>query len=166
MPFCSKCGAEIPPDAVFCPKCGAQIGVAPVPSIRYREEKREKEEKSEKGEKHEPGEKTGPLVGGLILIWLGITFYMVQARYIVWADWWAYFLIGLGVILLIQGAIKHVTSAYRSAATRGLIAGIVILIIGLAGASGMRNWWWIIFIVIGVAIIVSGITAIKRTPKP
>jgi hypothetical protein len=168
-PFCPKCGAEISPDAVFCPKCGAQIAAAPAPPPRYRgekEEKSEKGEKHEKHEKHEPGDRTGPLVGGLILIWLGITFYMAQVGYIIWADWWAYFLIGIGVILLIQGAIRYAVLAYRASATGSLIGGTVVLIVGLAGAAGMRNWWWMIFIALGIAIIVSGIAARKRTPKP
>jgi TM2 domain-containing membrane protein YozV len=25
LPFCSKCGKEIPEDAVFCPECGASV---------------------------------------------------------------------------------------------------------------------------------------------
>ena len=30
MPFCPKCGAEIPEDAAFCPKCGSPVQVAGV----------------------------------------------------------------------------------------------------------------------------------------
>ena len=174
MPFCPKCGTEVSSDAVFCPKCGAQVtaGAAPSTEIRYRGEKREKEEKEEKrekGEKHEkgePGDKTGPIVGGLILIWLGITFYMTQSNYITWLQWPWYFLIGIGVVLLIQAAIRFMASTYRGTAIGSLIGGIILLIIGLAGVSGIRDWWWLFFIGIGIVVIIWGITAARRSPRP
>lgn len=31
LPFCSKCGAELPVGAAFCPKCGTQVGALPKP---------------------------------------------------------------------------------------------------------------------------------------
>jgi ribosomal protein L40E len=31
LPFCSKCGAEVPVWAAFCPKCGTQVGESPKP---------------------------------------------------------------------------------------------------------------------------------------
>ena len=31
MPFCSKCGAEVPVGAAFCPKCGTQVVELPKP---------------------------------------------------------------------------------------------------------------------------------------
>lgn len=47
MPYCAKCGADLPEDARFCPACGAPVGPPErVPYEKY--EKREKEEKYEK----------------------------------------------------------------------------------------------------------------------
>jgi hypothetical protein len=177
MPYCPNCGAEIPSDAVFCPKCGTQILVSAIPSAstaptaerRQHDEKREKQEKGEKGEKNEKGEKSGdrsgPIIGGLILIWLGITFYMIQVGYVTWSYWWSDFLIGIGVILLVQAVIRYATH-HRRTATGTMIAGSVLLIIGLAGASGINNWWFLILIAIGIWVIVSGVTAARRNPKP
>jgi hypothetical protein len=31
LPFCSKCGAEVPVGAAFCPKCGTQVAALPNP---------------------------------------------------------------------------------------------------------------------------------------
>jgi len=47
-----------------------------------------------------------------------------------------------------------------------LIGGAVLLIIGLAGMVGMRDWWPFVLIGIGVAVLVGGVTARMRTPKP
>jgi len=123
MPYCPKCGVEVDEEAAFCPKCGASMKAeeAKEPRRVYRkyrrgekEEKREKEEKEEKGEKHEKREYSfiGPLIGGLILIFFGLTSYAA----IVWK--WdsrilsAIFLVLIGV-LIIFGGIYATTVARR-----------------------------------------------------
>ena len=171
MPFCPKCGTEVSSDAVFCPKCGAQIivsAVPPVPPIPPVERRQygEKREKQEKG--GERGDKSGPIVGGLILIWLGISLYLTQTNYlgVTWNNWWGYFLIGIGVILLIQSAIRYMTLPYKGSATGTMIGGFVLIVIGLAGATGIRDWWFLIFIAIGIVVIISGLTATRRNPRP
>jgi len=174
MPYCPKCGQEVTSDDLFCPKCGAQLTITQPPiERRYRGEKAEKEEKTEKREKEEkeekheePADRSGPLIGGLILIWLGITFYLAQMNYIGWNVWWAYFLIGIGAILLLQAAIRYLTSPYKSSATGSLIGGLIMIAIGLVGVSGVRDWWPFIFIAIGIAVILAGLSALKRSPRP
>ena len=66
--------------------------------------------KHEKNEKGRGGDITGPLTGGLILIWLGVTFFLQQNGYIASDNWWAYFLTGIGAILIIQGAMRFAKS--------------------------------------------------------
>jgi hypothetical protein len=173
MTFCMKCGAEVPEGAEFCPKCGNQMtGTAP-PGRRelreerrrhHREEKQEKEEKREKGEKS--GDRTGPLTGGLILIWLGISLFLAQTHYIDWTTWWPFFLIGIGVILIVQAVIRFSSSQHRAPAMGFLIGGTVLLIIGLAGVMGMNDWWPFVLIAIGLMVIFGGMRARSRTPRP
>ncbi|MEM3608654.1 MAG: zinc ribbon domain-containing protein [Candidatus Bathyarchaeia archaeon] len=31
MPFCLKCGGEVPPDVVYCPYCGVKLTAEPPP---------------------------------------------------------------------------------------------------------------------------------------
>ncbi|MEM4704704.1 MAG: zinc ribbon domain-containing protein [Candidatus Bathyarchaeia archaeon] len=90
LSYCPKCGNKVEEEMVFCPKCGAPVkakeGVVLERQARRSEkeekgEKREKEEKEEKDEKHEKKEKgeyafIGPLVGGLILIFIGAVAYL------------------------------------------------------------------------------------------
>ncbi|MEM3384760.1 MAG: zinc ribbon domain-containing protein [Nitrososphaeria archaeon] len=164
MPFCPKCGQEVPDEAVYCPKCGAKIETG---KREYHEkrEKEEKEEKREKEEKHEPSDISGAIVGGLVLIWLGITFYLAETRYIRWSEWVAYFLLGLGAILIIQALIKYFTSPYKSSAYGIAIGGLVVASIGLVMIVGITAWWPFIFIVLGIIVIISSITSRKRSPK-
>lgn len=131
MPQCPKCGAEIEEEMVFCPKCGASLKTEPPADWRqrsreqrreWRERRRElreqrratagheKEEKWEKTEKYEKREHAfiGPLIGGLILIFLGLMFYYsVTANFNLEIAWALFFvLIGLIVIVTaIYGAI-------------------------------------------------------------
>lgn len=172
MPFCSKCGAEVPDDSAFCPKCGNQMAATPAAGERAytRRERSEKREKGEKEEKHEKGEKstdkTQIVVGGLFLIWLGISLYLVQTHYTNWDRWWPYFVIGIGLVLIVQGVIRYSTLRYRGAAMGSLIGGAVLSIIGLGGIMGMEDWWPFIIIAIGVLVILGGLTARMHTPKP
>ena len=121
MPYCHKCGAKVSDEMAFCPKCGAalkaekpQVEAAPAPALPRAEkgekaEKREKEEKAEKGEKAEKHEKgefgiLGPLIGGLVLIFLGLMSYLqitgILGREVAGAS----ILIIIGVIIIV-GAI-------------------------------------------------------------
>ncbi len=90
MPTCPKCGSQVSEEMSFCPKCGAPLKVQAAPSTQpsprpYRRD--EKSEKYERGEKREKGEKSeknekhgyafvGPLVGGLVLIFLGLALFV------------------------------------------------------------------------------------------
>ncbi|MGB9659511.1 MAG: hypothetical protein ACPLY9_03175 [Nitrososphaerales archaeon] len=106
-----------------------------------------------------------PYLGGLILIWLGVAFYMAQMNYISWAHWWAYFIFGLGIILIVQAGIRYATPAYKGSAIGSFIGGLVLIIIGLSGIMGVGKWWSLILIAIGIIVIVSGVIAARRTPK-
>ncbi len=112
MPYCPKCSAEITEEMSFCPKCGAPLKAAQAPAEpRFREHYRgEKSEKSEKAEKREKGEKRekqefgffGPLIGGLILIFLGIAAFIgVSYPHYDWRTFGAFFLLLIGVIVIV-----------------------------------------------------------------
>ncbi len=189
--FCSRCGASLQAGMLYCPRCGLAVpqptpsqpsaatppaGATPPPSD-WREQRRlwraerraERYEKYEKGEKHaEKVEKgrgggvMGPIIGGSILIWLGVTFYLEQIGYLPSADWWAYFLAGIGAIIIIQGLIGY--AMYRVPYIGSFIGGAIILLIGLAFVSNLGNIWPLILVVIGVALLASSLTARRRRP--
>jgi predicted RNA-binding Zn-ribbon protein involved in translation (DUF1610 family) len=111
LSHCSKCGAKLEEDVSFCPRCGAPVKVAQTTAearpTAYQIS--EKSEKSEKAEKHEKGEKRekhelgflGPLIGGLILIFLGVVAFigMSYPHYdLRWIG--AFFLVLVGVMVI------------------------------------------------------------------
>ncbi len=183
MAYCAKCGTMLQAGAAFCSKCGApvtQIGAPVAPSAATgpaqptygyeKHEKREKQtqqsEKSEKGEKRQ--DRSGPLVGGGILILLGVIFYatLTTPPLITSNLFWAYFLLGIGIILIIQAIYRFVTMKHSAAAMGSLWGGVILTAIGAAGIEGSGNFWPIILIAIGVMVIIAGITARSRAPRP
>jgi len=103
LPYCAKCGAELSEDAKFCSTCGAPVG--PPERVPYeKEEKREKREKEEK-EKYEKsaGDTTGPIIGGLFLILLGVMLFMASTWG--WENLWPLIVIAVGFIVLAAAVI-------------------------------------------------------------
>ena len=108
MEYCPKCGSKVSEDMAFCPKCGAPLKAAPSPAearpaTHRRDEKAEKREKSEKSEKREKGEYgfIGPLIGGLILIFVGLAFYVRIAFDIKPESISAFFFIIIGIVIIV-----------------------------------------------------------------
>ena len=181
--FCTKCGAALSAGSTFCHRCGAPVaaastGPSPPPSWssrreerrRERQEKHEKYEKQEKREKNEKGrggDLAGALTGGLILILLGILFYMSQAGIapITWGNFWEYFLIGLGAILIVQGLVRYAERGHLFPGN--FIGGFVLLVIGLAFvSSNSLSLWPLILVVLGIGAIVSAFVGRARVPRP
>ncbi|HXX87059.1 MAG TPA: zinc ribbon domain-containing protein [Candidatus Acidoferrum sp.] len=131
MPNCPKCGADVDEKMVFCPKCGAALQTQQPADWRerrreirneWRERRRQMKQQRHENEKGEAAgwEKTekheyfliGPLIGGLILIFLGIALYLVLVGGAGAEALWASFLVVVGLIIIV-GAIYGVLVAGR-----------------------------------------------------
>jgi uncharacterized Zn finger protein (UPF0148 family) len=113
MSYCPKCGSKVEEGMSFCPKCGAPLNVEKVasappetrptyPQDEKTEEKSEKHEKHEKSEKHEKHEYgfIGPLIGGVILLFIGAALYLSAIHYNA-ALLWALFFVLVGVLIIV-----------------------------------------------------------------
>jgi hypothetical protein len=184
--FCHVCGASLAQGAAFCSRCGtavANVGVQAGPAAaptqpswdRHRarhekHEKQEKNEKNEKGEKHEKGaggDLAGAITGGLVLVLLGVLLYLAQAGIlqITWSNWWQYFIVGVGCIMIVQGLVRY---AQRGVAYTGsFIGGVVLILIGFAFISSNNFAFWpLVLVVLGAAAIISAFTGRRRNPRP
>jgi divalent metal cation (Fe/Co/Zn/Cd) transporter len=96
------------------------------------------------------------LTGGLILILLGVLFLLTEMGRIGWANWWAYFLVGLGGIFLLEALIRAFSPEGRKGAGGRVIAGLILAVIGGAHLVGFEEWWPLILIAVGVGVLISG----------
>ena len=123
-------------------------------------ESQEKERSSEeKKQKHDP---LASMTGGLILILLGVLFLLATMDYLSWSSWWQFFLMGLGVILILEAIIRSASPSYRKDVTGKLIGGFVLIFIGVSFVIGWTNWWPLILIAVGVGILLSSLWKVKR----
>jgi len=122
MPYCHKCGTKIEEEMAFCPKCGASLKVETQVAASHRREKEEKqekaeekEEKREKTEKHEKREWgfLGPLVGGIILIFIGLMTYLQITGLIGKENASAFILIVVGIVIMIAAVYGAILASRR-----------------------------------------------------
>jgi hypothetical protein len=166
MPYCPRCGNDVSEDADYCTRCRAPLKEGVVYRRVYRrDEKDEKNEKDEKDEKNE-NDKYGPIIGGLIVTWLGTLLLLSNQNIINSSDFGGYFLMGIGAILLFRGMLAIQESGSFDQAFGYLIGGGVVTIIGVGIAYNLRDWWAIILIGLGLVIILRGATEWGRNPVP
>ena len=135
---------------------------------REKHEKREKREKREKNEKGGEGGVLGALVGGALLIWLGATFFLEQNGYVAGDVWWAYFLAGVGAILILQGVFLY---ARGRTGLGSVIGGFFALFIGLSSVAARAysfsdKLWPLLIVVLGVLVLVAGFATRRRVMRP
>jgi hypothetical protein len=174
--YCSKCGNAVAPGSAFCNKCGSPVSARaqptrqaqpmPMEGMHEKQEKYEKREKGEKQEKGRGGSLAGPITGGLILIWLGFTFYLATVGRIAWENWWELFLMGLGAILIFQGFVLYAEG--RRAFPGPFIGGAIVFVIGFTFYLGFQygDLWPLFLVAIGVVVLVSAVFGRRRVPSP
>jgi hypothetical protein len=177
MPYCPKCGKEVKDDAVFCPYCGESMTAKDrVVYTRARDEKDERNEKGEKGERNEKNEKSeknegsggmwSGVMGGLILLWLGVSFLLRQYDYVSNANWGNLFMVGLGVIIALRGVMLYTQINSWRASSGLIIGGGIVALIGVSSWIGLRDWWAILFILIGAWVILNALMNKGKNPQP
>jgi len=112
---------------------------------------------NEKKDAHYSERKPAPgVMGGLVLILIGSIFLLAQTDRISWGHLWAYFLVGLGAILIVTGLLG--IGRHGRVVTRGrFIGGVVLIVIGAANIIGLNVWWPYLLIVIGLVLVISAL---------
>jgi PAS domain S-box-containing protein len=99
-----------------------------------------------------------PLKGlfwGLLLILLGILFFIKGRDWLSDTGWWQALVIGLGVIFIIDAIVHYINPSSRSYSFSRLIPGVILIFIGLAWIYGFNQWWPIALVATGVALFFS-----------
>jgi hypothetical protein len=96
------------------------------------------------------------LFWGLLLILVGALLFANNLGWLS-GEWWQYFLIGLGGIFIIDAAVRFVTKTFRWGAYGRLVAGIILVLVGLAFLYGLSKWWPLLLVAVGVVILIAAI---------
>ena len=97
------------------------------------------------------------LFGGLVLILLGGLFLANQLSWISGNAWWQWLLVGLGIISIIDGLVQYHAPEYHHSRRHKFVWGTVLIAIGVIFLLGFSQWWPIVLIGAGVAMILGGI---------
>jgi cation transport ATPase len=97
------------------------------------------------------------LFGGLVLILLGGLFLANQQGWISGNAWWQWLLIGLGVIFIINGVVRYAEPEYHHSRRHKFVWGTVLIAVGVLFLLGISQWWPVVLIGAGVAVILGGI---------
>ena len=116
MPYCPKCGSEVDETMAFCSKCGTSLKGSQYEDIKdrakaeirdakreWREERRRMRE--ERWNRYGGGmfRFIGPLIGGIILVLLGLAFYLqVVEGFGIWFFISSFFII-MGILVIVIG---------------------------------------------------------------
>ena len=166
MPYCPKCGTEVSEDDDYCTKCRTPLKEGVVyRRIERRDEKDEKDEKNEKGEKGE-NDRFGPIIGGLIVVWLGVLLMLSNQNLIRSSDFGGYFLMGIGAILILRGLLATQESGSFDSGFGFMIGGGVMVLIGLGITFNLEDWWAILLIGLGLVIVLRGFMERNKNPIP
>ncbi|MFB0518954.1 MAG: hypothetical protein ACETWC_06700 [Acidobacteriota bacterium] len=127
----------------------------------------EKEEFPER-EKQQPARECSKdplsaIFSGLIVILLGVLFLLVTQDYLRWGDWWAYLLVGIGIIFVIEVIVRQTRAQYRCPIAGKLIGGLVLIAVGAGHIYGLRHWWPLVIIVVGFVIMFMGFKKLRGT---
>jgi hypothetical protein len=94
------------------------------------------------------------LFWGLMLILLGGLFFSAMQNWLSWDNWWQLFLIGLGIIFLVDALVRYLNPSTRFGIFGRVIPGLILVVVGSAFYFSMETWWPLILIVIGAAILI------------
>ena len=105
----------------------------------------------------------GAVIGALVLIWLGVVMLAAQNPEmlrlgpfsVTWTNWWAFFCVGVGALLILQGVLR-IATAFGHGIVGSFVWGAVLLLVGLAGifpGMNLQQLWPLALIVLGLGLL-------------
>lgn len=130
----------------------------------------EERKRGERGEKDEKDEKwrRDPLSAiffGLLVVFVGLFLLLASLDVIRWDEWWAYLLLAIGAVFLIEAFIRYAMPAYRRPMFGRVLIGLILVAIGAGNIARLEEWWALVVVVVGVAILGYGIRRVTRPPE-
>ena len=133
---------------------------------QIEERQREREERHRERREWRRSDPIGPIIGALVLIWLGVVLLAAQNSEMIrlpfsisWDNVWAFFLVGLGALLILEALLRVIFPAPRRI-VGPLIWGIILLVIGVAGlfpGMGVEKLWPLALIAGGLGLLLTNV---------
>jgi len=95
------------------------------------------------------------LLPGLILLLLGVIFLLNQLGALSKDEGWQYFLVGLGVIFLIEAWVQDINPASGRPRAGRIIAGFILIVVGLVFLFSSTQWWPLALIIAGLGLLLN-----------
>jgi hypothetical protein len=103
---------------------------------------------------------------GLLLVCIGVTFYLKYKGILPESNWWAYMLAGFGGIWILGGLVRLLWPRWSYRALGMLIPGIIVGAVGAMFIIGSFQFWPFILVAAGLVVIVAVIVrAIWRSSR-
>ncbi len=111
------------------------------------------------------------VIGGLLIVYLGCLLFLASAGVtplVTWSNFWAYFVLGLGAAMFFGGVVHNIIGPWHFH-FGGIIVGLILCVIGLAGISATIAGWSVYMIIglivlAGLLVIVAGIRRYVTMP--
>uniref|UniRef100_A0A7V3ZUV5 DUF5668 domain-containing protein n=1 Tax=candidate division WOR-3 bacterium TaxID=2052148 RepID=A0A7V3ZUV5_UNCW3 len=100
------------------------------------------------------------IFSGLILIVLGLTFSLRQIGIISGEDWWAYFLLGLGIVFFIDAFLRSLI--LKKKVLGRIITGSILAVIGIGKILSLKNWFFYFLLILGLILVIIGAINISK----
>lgn len=95
------------------------------------------------------------IVLGLMVIWLGVCLYLKHVGTMPADIWWAYMLFGFGCLWILGGLVRLFIPRWRHGVMGAFIPGIIAGSVGLMFILDSWEWWPLILVAVGLAIVIS-----------
>jgi hypothetical protein len=93
------------------------------------------------------------LLPGSVLIILGGLFLLSHYGFLS-GEWWQYFLVGLGVILIVESRLEYRFASPGAMRMTRLAAGLVLILGGLLFLFNPNGWWPLAVMGIGIVLLI------------
>jgi hypothetical protein len=90
---------------------------------------------------------------GILLIYLGVLFFLVEFDILYSDEWFAFFIFGLGVLMVGDYLLRHFSESLRTASMAKLIFGILFIVLSANHLFYLNEWWPLLLVAVGLLMV-------------
>jgi len=158
MEYCTNCGTEVHDKANYCSKCGSMVGSGKKEEM-YNTDRMKAGVNKNAQEYHGSSkyELLDSVKGGMIILMFGALLFISSSGMsssITESNYLDYFLLGIGIILVVSFFIHLRLTNNRMYQYGDLIGGIILFAIGILCIFGFEIYFWPMAIVsVGIYVV-------------